>query len=92
MGTSTVSAAHPSRRSLHSLLRVRWSPILLTLWPLATDPAWADGKETLDAARAAYYSLRREGLTSFTCLVTGTPPLHRGGARIQRPSKEPTSP
>jgi hypothetical protein len=40
------------------------------LLPLAASEALADNKETLDAARAAYYSLRREGLTSFTCLVT----------------------
>jgi hypothetical protein len=40
------------------------------LLPLAASEALADGKETLDAARAAYYSLRREGLGSFTCLVT----------------------
>ena len=44
--------------------------LLLALLPLAAGEASADGKETLDAARAAYYSLRREGLASFTCLVT----------------------
>ncbi len=44
--------------------------LLLALLPLAASEALADGKETLDAARAAYYSLRREGLASFTCLVT----------------------
>jgi hypothetical protein len=44
--------------------------LLLALLPLAAGEASADNKETLDAARAAYYSLRREGLTSFTCLVT----------------------
>ena len=74
MGTSTVLVAHPSRRSLRSLLRVRSSFLLLSLLlllllPLASG-ALADGKETLDAARAAYYSLRREGLASFTCLAT----------------------
>jgi hypothetical protein len=42
----------------------------LCLLPLVAGGALADNKETLDAARAAYYSLRREGLTSFTCLVT----------------------
>jgi hypothetical protein len=44
--------------------------LVLALLPLAAGEAWADGKETLDAARAAYYSLRREGLTGFSCLVT----------------------
>jgi hypothetical protein len=44
--------------------------LLLALLPMASGEARADGKETLDAARAAYYSLRREGLASFTCLVT----------------------
>ena len=44
--------------------------LALALLPLAAGEALADGKETLDAARAAYYSLRREGLTSFSCLVT----------------------
>jgi hypothetical protein len=44
--------------------------LLLALLPLAAGEALADNKETLDAARAAYYSLRREGLTSFSCLVT----------------------
>lgn len=44
--------------------------LVLALLPLAASEALADNKETLDAARAAYYSLRREGLTSFTCLVT----------------------
>jgi hypothetical protein len=44
--------------------------LLLGLLPLAAGEALADGKETLDAARAAYYSLRREGLASFSCLVT----------------------
>lgn len=48
----------------------RLAALVLALLPLAAGPACADGKETLDAARAAYYSLRREGLTSFTCLVT----------------------
>ena len=43
---------------------------LLALLPLAAGEALADSKETLDAARAAYYSLRREGLASFSCLVT----------------------
>jgi hypothetical protein len=42
----------------------------LALSPLAAGEALADGKETLDAARAAYYSLRREGLASFSCLAT----------------------
>ena len=42
----------------------------LALLPLVAGEALADSKPTLDAARAAYYSLRREGLTSFTCLVT----------------------
>jgi hypothetical protein len=46
-----------------------WSPLLLSLLSLGSE-ALADAKETLDAARAAYYSLRREGLASFTCLVT----------------------
>ena len=44
--------------------------LVLALLSLAAGEALADNKETLDAARAAYYSLRREGLTSFTCLVT----------------------
>jgi hypothetical protein len=44
--------------------------LLLALLPLAAGEALADNKETLDAARAAYYSLRREGLTGFSCLVT----------------------
>jgi hypothetical protein len=44
--------------------------LVLALLPLAAAGALADSKETLDAARAAYYSLRREGLTGFTCLVT----------------------
>jgi hypothetical protein len=44
--------------------------LLFALLPLAAGETLADGKETLDAARAAYYSLRREGLASFTCLVT----------------------
>jgi hypothetical protein len=44
--------------------------LLLALLPLAAGEALADNKETLDAARAAYYSLRREGLASFSCLVT----------------------
>jgi hypothetical protein len=33
---------------------------VLALLPLAAGEALADSKETLDAARAAYYSLRRE--------------------------------
>jgi hypothetical protein len=48
----------------------RVAALLLALLPLAAGEASADNKETLDAARAAYYSLRREGLTGFTCLVT----------------------
>jgi hypothetical protein len=44
--------------------------LLLALLPLAAGEALADGKETLDAARAAYYSLRREGLEGFSCLAT----------------------
>ncbi len=44
--------------------------LLLALLPLAAGEASADNKETLDAARAAYYSLRREGLAGFSCLVT----------------------
>jgi hypothetical protein len=44
--------------------------VFLALLPLAAGEALADNKDTLDAARAAYYSLRREGLTGFTCLVT----------------------
>jgi hypothetical protein len=44
--------------------------LLLALLPVAAGQALADGKETLEAARAAYYSLRREGLASFSCLVT----------------------
>ena len=44
--------------------------LLLALLPLTAAEALADNKETLDAARAAYYSLRREGLASFSCLVT----------------------
>jgi len=44
--------------------------LVLGLLPLAAGEALADGKETLDAARMAYYSLRREGLVSFTCLAT----------------------
>jgi len=44
--------------------------LVLALLPLAAGEARADGKETLEAARAAYYSLRREGLASFTCLAT----------------------
>jgi hypothetical protein len=44
--------------------------VILALLPLAAGEARADGKETLEAARAAYYSLRREGLTGFTCLAT----------------------
>ena len=48
----------------------RLPALVLALLPLAAGEALADNKETLDAARAAYYSLRREGLTGFTCLVT----------------------
>jgi hypothetical protein len=44
--------------------------LAFALLPLSAGEALADGKQTLDAARAAHYSLRREGLTSFTCLVT----------------------
>ena len=44
--------------------------LVLGLLPLLAGEALADGKETLDAARAAYYSLRREGLASFSCLAT----------------------
>jgi len=47
----------------------RLAALVLGLLPLANE-ALTDGKETLDAARAAYYSLRREGLISFTCLAT----------------------
>jgi hypothetical protein len=48
----------------------RLAALLLALLPLAAGEAQADGKETLEAARAAYYSLGREGLAGFTCLVT----------------------
>ena len=44
--------------------------LVLALLSLAAGKALADNKETLDAARAAYYSLRRERLTSFSCLAT----------------------
>jgi hypothetical protein len=49
---------------------MRWSLAILGLLPLLATEARADGKETLEAARAAYYSLRREGLASFSCVVT----------------------
>jgi hypothetical protein len=44
--------------------------VILALFPPTAGEARADAKETLEAARAAYYSLRREGLASFSCLVT----------------------
>jgi hypothetical protein len=49
---------------------VRRLALLLGLLALPAGEPRADAKETLEAARAAYYSLRREGLASFSCLVT----------------------
>ena len=65
MATDTTSAAYPSRRSLRLHLRVTRCLVLLhSLLPMIGE-ARADAKETLAEARAAYYSLRREGLASF---------------------------
>jgi hypothetical protein len=48
----------------------RLATLTLCLLPMEAGEALADARDTLDAARAAYYSLRREGLAGFTCKVT----------------------
>jgi hypothetical protein len=48
----------------------RLAALVVSLLPIAAPAALADSKDTLNAARAAYYSLRREGLTGFTCQVS----------------------
>lgn len=47
----------------------RLAALIVSLLPLAAAPALADSKDILNAARTAYYSLRREGLTGFSCTV-----------------------